>query len=92
MKDPKTGNILTTDNNEINEAAINVYKERLENAPIKKHMEHIKDAKELLCDKLLKVARKNVTPPWTMKDLNVVLKNLKSTTKTLQCSASPPDQ
>ena len=76
MKDPNTGNILTTDD-KINEVAVKVYSERLESAPIKKHLEHIKEAKELLCDKLMKVAKNNKTPPWTMGELNVVLKNLK---------------
>ena len=76
MEDPKTGNILTT-NKKINEVAVNVYNDRLENATMKKHLEHIKDAKEKLCEKNLKVAKTNVTPPWKMKDLDIVLKNLK---------------
>ena len=76
MKHPKTGNILTTDD-KINEVAVDVFSERLESAPIKKELEHIKDAKEILCDKLIKVAQTNRTPPWTMRDLNIVLKNLK---------------
>ena len=40
-------------------------------------LEHIKDAKEKLCGKLLKIAEANKSPPWTMKELEVVLKNLK---------------
>ena len=40
-------------------------------------MEHIKDAKEILCEKLLKLAKSEKTPPWKMKDLDEVLKNLK---------------
>ena len=70
MIDPKTGNILTTEE-KINEAAVNVFSERLKNAPMKKHLNHIKDAKEQLCEKLIKVARKNITPPWDMKDLKI---------------------
>ena len=76
MKDPKTGNMLTT-KEKISEAAVNVFTDRLENAPMKKHLEHIKDAKEKLCEKIMKVASKNRTPPWNMKDLDVVLKHLK---------------
>ena len=76
MKHPQTGNILTTDD-KINEVAVDCFSERLECAPIKKELEHIKDAKEILCDKLIKVAQTNRTPPWTMRDLNIVLKNLK---------------
>ena len=36
------------------------------------------DAKELLCEKFLLLAKRNKTPAWTMKDLNVVLKSLKT--------------
>ena len=46
---PKSGNLLTTDE-KINEAAVNVY------------TEHIKEAKEKLCEKVLKVAERNKTP------------------------------
>ena len=75
MMDPKSGNILTTQE-KIEEAAINLYKDRLRNRPISKNIEHIKVAKELLCDKLLKVARSRKTPAWTIDDLNRVLKSL----------------
>ena len=74
--DPKSGNILTTQE-KIEEAAINVYKDRLRNRPISKNIEHMKEAKELLCEKLLKVARSRKTPAWTIADLNHVLKSLK---------------
>ena len=59
MIDPKTGNILTTEE-KINEAAVNVFSERLKNAPMKKHLNHIKDAKEQLCEKLIKVKEKTL--------------------------------
>ena len=45
MVDPKSGNLLTTEE-KIEEAAINVYKERLKNRPIDKNIEHIRAAKE----------------------------------------------
>ena len=76
MKDPKTGNLLTS-NDKITEAAVNVYSDRLKNRPMKDHLLHIKDAKEKLCDKVLKISKSNKTPPWRMKDLELVLKNLK---------------
>ena len=76
MVDPKSGNLLTTEE-KIEEAALNVYKERLRNRPMNKNIEHIKDAKEMLCKKLLELAKCNKTPAWTIKDLNLVLKNLK---------------
>ena len=76
MKDPVTGNLITS-NDKINEAAVKVYTERLQNAPMKDHLKHIKEAKEKLCDKVLQVAKKNKTPPWKLKDLDIVLRNLK---------------
>ena len=76
MVDPETGNILTSEE-KIENAAIKVYKERLRNRPMKENMQQIKDAKELLCEKLLKLAKFKKTPKWTMTDLNVVLKSLK---------------
>ena len=76
MLDPKTGNLLTSEE-KIEEVAIEIYKQRLHNRPMNKNMKQIKDAKELLCEKLLSVAKLKKTPDWTMKDLSVVLKKLK---------------
>ena len=76
MKDPVSGNLLTTDE-KIQKAAVNVYSKRLENRPIKEDLKHIKDAKEMLCAKLLKLAGTKKTAPWTMKDLDRVLRKLK---------------
>ena len=76
MKDPQSGNLLTTDE-KIQEAAVNVYTKRLENRPMKDDLKHIKDAKEKLCENILKLSATTKTPPWTMKDLDRVLKSLK---------------
>ena len=76
MKDPLSGNILTT-NEKINEAAVNVFSERLKNRPIKNTLQQIKEAKERLCKNILEVSKRNKTPDWNMKELEVVLKNLK---------------
>ena len=76
MKDPISGNLLTSDE-KINKAAVNVYKQRLENRPMKHELNHIRQAKEKLCENILKIAKNNKTPPWTIKDLEKVLKNLK---------------
>ena len=38
---------------------------------------HVRIAKEELCEKYLKVAKANKTPPWEMKQLHMVLKKLK---------------
>ena len=76
MIDPETGNLLTTDEN-IQQAALKNYAKRLENEPIKDSFKHIKEAKEILCEKLLKVAKTRKTPPWKMRHLERVLKYLK---------------
>ena len=76
MRDPLTDNLLTTDD-KIKEAAIKVYAKRLENKPMKEDLNHIREAKETLCEKLLKLAGSVKTPPWNMKDLEKVLGKLK---------------
>ena len=60
MIDPVSGNLLTSED-KIEEAAINVYTERIKNRPIKDDLKHIKDAKEMLCEKLLKIAKRRKT-------------------------------
>ena len=76
MVDPENGNLVTDDKN-IQKIALKTYTKRLENKPIKKNLENVKEAKEKLCEKLLKVAAANKTPPWELKDLEKVLKHLK---------------
>ena len=76
MLDPTTGNLLTSEEKIMN-AAVNVYTKRLENKPMKDNLKNIKEAKELLCRKLLEVAKQNKTPPWEMHHLEKVLRNLK---------------
>ena len=76
MMDPQTGNLLTSQD-KIEQAALNVYKDRLRNRPINRNIQHIREAKELLCKKFLKLAQQKKTPPWTMKNLELVLDNLK---------------
>ena len=44
------------------------------------NLKYIKDAKEVLCEKLQKVAQTNKTPPWELKHLEKVLKYLKRNT------------
>ena len=62
MVDPKSGNLLTNVEN-IAKAAVNVYEERLKNKPMDDGLEHIKEAKESLCMKQLKIAELKKTPP-----------------------------
>ena len=61
MKDPISGNLLST-NDKINNAAVNVFSERLKNRPIKHTLQNIKDAKERLCKNILEVSKRNKTP------------------------------
>ena len=79
MIDPLSGNLITSDD-KIEEASIEVYKDRLKSRPMNEDLEHIRNAKELLCEKLLKLASLKKTPPWTMLNLDKVLKNLKKNT------------
>ena len=76
MIDHINGNMLTL-SEKIEKAAINVYLKRLENRHMKEKLTKIKDANELLCKKLLDLAKTRKTPAWTMEQLEVVLKNLK---------------
>ena len=54
------------------------YKERLRSPPIQEGFGDVKDAKERLAEQLMVVAKNNKTDPWTMDNLEEVLKNLKN--------------
>ena len=69
MIDQSNGNMLTSSEK--------IYLKCLENRRIKEKLTKIKDANELLCKKLLDLAKTRKTPAWTMKQLAIVLKNLK---------------
>ena len=75
MLDPK-GNLIKNEET-IRELAINAFGKRLENKPIKEGLEGVKEMKEKLAEKLMKVAKNNKTPPWEIKDIEKVLKQLK---------------
>ena len=75
MKD-KDGS-LVTNVEKIKEMAIEAYETRLKNRPIKEGLEELKEIKEKLAEKLMKVATTNKTPKWTMKEIDTVLKGLK---------------
>ena len=76
MKDPVSGNLLTNEA-KIQKVAIDVFTKRLENRPMKEDLNHIREAKEKLCQNILKIAQRKKTPPWKMKDLDRVLTKLK---------------
>ena len=81
-RDPPTamldsyGNLITS-SHLIEELAVETYKDRLKNRPIKKELSSLKDAKEELCRLRLEIASKNKTPPWTIAQLEKVLTKLK---------------
>ena len=68
---------LVTNQNVIEDIALETFSKRLENRPIKDNLNHLKAAKEDLCSKRLGLASKNKTKPWVMDDLDRVLKYLK---------------
>ena len=72
----KDGN-LVTDEDEIKQMALSEYKERLKNRPMKEGLKHVQVAKERLADNIMEKAKLNKTPPWDMKDIELVLGKLK---------------
>ena len=81
-RDPPTAmldrnGVLHTSNREIEAAALEIYENRLKNRKMKDDLKHIQKTKEDLCKLRLEKAKLNKTPPWTMKQLEVVLKSLK---------------
>ena len=70
------GNLITSQV-EIEDLSIETYKKRLENQQIHPNLETLKREKEILCDQKSKAARSNKSEPWTLRDLEVVLKSLK---------------
>ena len=81
-RDPPTAMLdtqgnLVTDEDKIAEMALEHYAKVLENRPMKEDLKHIKESKEELCEKLMNLAKKNKTPPWEMKHLENVLKQMK---------------
>ena len=82
MMDPE-GNLITSAN-AIQNLALNTYKERLRNRKIKDDLKHIQTMKEELCRQRIEIAKETETPPWTMQDLEIVLKNLKKINLNIQ--------
>ena len=70
-RDPPTamsdneGNLITC-KTKIEELALDTYKRRLSNRPIKENLAHLKKEKEHLCSLRLDLAKENKTPEWTM--------------------------
>ena len=70
------GNIVTS-KDEIDNIALETFEKRLENRKIKDGLEEFKNDKEILCEKRLEEAKARKTSPWSMKDLETVLRHLK---------------
>ena len=80
-RDPPTAMLddkgnLVKDEEKIQELAVNAFEKRLKNRPIKQGLEGMQESKEELAAKLMEVAKNNKTPPWELKDLEKVLKQL----------------
>ena len=73
----KEGKLLTSPK-QISDLAVEVFSERLENRKINDQLTDLKKNKEELCHLRLDMARKNVTPNWTMIELEKVLKSMKN--------------
>ena len=71
------GNLVTT-NTGIENLIIERYEERLKTLEIRKGLELHQKQREDLFDKQIEEAQRNVTPEWTMAELDTVLKQLKN--------------
>ena len=76
MLDAK-GNLITT-NKALEQLSMDMYKERLKSHQINENFKVHQMQRENLWQKRFKEAQGNVTPDWTMQDLEVVLKQLKN--------------
>ena len=82
-RDPPTAMLdsnmhLVTDPYLIEKLALKTYKERLQNRPMKEELIDLKESKEELCQLRLELAGQNKSNPWTMDQLEVVLRNFKN--------------
>ena len=81
-RDPPTAMLdqdgnLVTDSSQIQNIALETYRNRLKNRNMKEEFINIQKEKEELCAKRIESAKKNKTDPWNMADLEAVLVNLK---------------
>ena len=70
------GKLLTSDE-DIKKEAVKHYEKVFDDKPMEESIKHLKEQREQLCNQRLEAARKNKTPPWTLEDVKVVLKDLK---------------
>ena len=74
-KKDQSGNIVSNHEG-LKKLYLNTYKNRLRSRPIKDDFESIKQHKEELFELKLKIAKSNESKPWTMFQLEAVLKKL----------------
>ena len=72
----KTGNLVTSSSG-LEILAIDHYKKVLENREINDDLKHIQKDKEELYEHRIDIAKTKKSQPWTMEDLEIVLKYLK---------------
>jgi hypothetical protein len=75
-KKDRFGNLITNHEG-LKKLYLQTYMHRLRNRPIKKEFEEIKIWKEELFEIRIELAKCNKSEPWTMEDLDLVLKHLK---------------
>ena len=71
------GNIVTS-NAALENLILKQYEERLKTLEMKEELKTHEEQREKLCDKRLEDAKRTRTPEWTIEQLDVVLKQLKS--------------
>ena len=69
---------IVTNHEELKHLYLETYKNRMRNRPIKENLSYIKEMKNNLFNKRLKIARENKSKAWEMKDLEAALNSLKS--------------
>ena len=74
-KKDKSGNLITNHNG-LKDLYLKTYVHRLRNRPIKAEFQGMKELKEELFEMRLNLAKCNKSSPWTLKDLEFILKHL----------------
>ena len=69
------GDILTN-KKDIEERAVEVYTDRLKPNTIVEHLKSYEETENKLCELRLKISKLNKTKPWTLEDLEQVIKDL----------------
>ena len=75
-----TEGVLLTEPVEIQKESLKYYEKLFENLPMDNDYVSVQKWKESLCKMRLIKCAENKTPPWTIEDLNLVLKHLKNGT------------